>query len=410
MIYCKHFQNLVVLDVRNQSEYNLGHLYNAVLIPLYPLKERTGELQEHVNDPIIVYCKAGSRSQNACQTLVSYGFKNVYNMLGGIQSWIEAGYPIYTTYHYVTVDIADNGRKTQVNIEPLLLHQTGCTSCGGQNSSCQSANEPPNIVSTVLEQEENYTKILVTYEVNGTIYQVTVAHTLLWSYSELVHEANRTENFAKTEITAEDTQIQFYSLTYLVQNAEYNLTLYTNLVPLNEENYNNSYTIVNYAPAGKSELLSMEIVEFNSPVTLSQQYNVLGKVAKDIGKTYQKSGDQTSKKLAESYYTIEKETKHLSKIAKMELQAYDKEIMKCSAILADADLLDCFACIGQILTTYATLPLCVTCVSCVVSCLTIFTIWWCIGCIAFPCSVCIISLAAHFISCCRCAEFMGWID
>ncbi len=91
-------RNLVILDVRNQSEYNLGHLYSAVLIPVYELEDRIGELQEHMNDPIIVYCKAGSRSQIACQILASNGFTKVYNMLGGITAWIEAGYPIYTTY------------------------------------------------------------------------------------------------------------------------------------------------------------------------------------------------------------------------------------------------------------------------------------------------------------------------
>ena len=80
----KAHKNLVILDVRNQSEYNLGHLYDAVLIPVYELEERISELQEHVNDPIIVYCKAGLRSQIACEILANKGFTNVYNLLGGI--------------------------------------------------------------------------------------------------------------------------------------------------------------------------------------------------------------------------------------------------------------------------------------------------------------------------------------
>lgn len=59
----KAHKNFVILDVRNQSEYDLGHLYDAVLIPVYELENRINELQEHTNDPIIVYCKAGSRSR-----------------------------------------------------------------------------------------------------------------------------------------------------------------------------------------------------------------------------------------------------------------------------------------------------------------------------------------------------------
>ena len=63
------------------------------------------------------------------------------------------------------------------------------------------------------------------------------------------------------------------------------------------------------APAGKSELVSLELVEFNSSVTLSQQYTVLGKVAKEVGKVYEKSGDETLAQLAQGYYIMEEEAK-----------------------------------------------------------------------------------------------------
>ena len=71
---------------------------------------------------------------------------------------------------------------------------------------------------------------------------------------------------------------------------------------------------MNYAPAGKSEVTSLEFVEFNSSVTLSQQYAILGKVAKEIGKVYEKSGHETLAQLAKGYYTMEEEAKHLSKL------------------------------------------------------------------------------------------------
>ena len=119
---------------------------------------------------------------------------------------------------------------------------------------------------------------------------------------------------------------QFYSLSYHVQHEKYNLTLYTNLVPLNSETYNSSFTIMNYAPAGKSGLTSLEFVEFNSSVTLSQQYAILGKVAKEIGKVYEKSGDETLAQLAQGYYTMEEEAKHLSKLVEKQLPEYNKEI------------------------------------------------------------------------------------
>jgi len=328
----KAHKNLVILDVRNQSEYDLGHLYNAVLIPVYELEDRINELQEHINDPIIVYCKSGYRSQIACEILANNGFTNVYNMLGGITAWMEAGYPIYTTYHHVTVNVLDE--EILLQIEPLLLYQAGCTSCGcqscGQN---QNYNITPTITITTLKQNETYTLTLVTYEVNDTAYEVAIAQTLLWNYNEASDEANRTAKFISTQITAEGISLQFYSLSYMVQHAEYNLTLLTTLTPLNSETYNNSFTIVNYVQASKSELKSLEFVEFNIPVTLSRQYVLLGKVAEEIAKVYNKKKDEAFLNLAQSCYTIKEEAKCLSKLVEKQLQEYDKEILKSYSIL-----------------------------------------------------------------------------
>jgi rhodanese-related sulfurtransferase len=400
--------NLVILDVRNHSEYNLGHLYDAVLIPVYELEERISELQEHVNDPIIVYCKAGSRSQIACEILTTNGFTKVYNMLGGITAWMEAGYPIYTTYHHVTVNVLDE--EILLQIELLLLYQAGCTSCGcqscGQN---QNYNITPNIAITTLEQNETYTLTLVTYEVNDTAYEVAIAQTLLWNYNEASDEANRTAKFISTEITAEDTYMQFYSLSYIVQHAEYNLTLYTTLTPLESETYNSSFTIMNYAPAEKS-VTSMEFVEFNSSVTLSQQYAILGKVAKEIGKVYEKSGDETLAQLAQGYYIMEKEANGLSKLVEKQLLKYNREILKSHALLMDASIWDCFSCGWEILTSYYWVAGCAGCIACIAPCWTIFTFWWCIGCLLVPCAICIWNLIGISRSCCLCAEYLGWID
>ena len=71
----------------------------------------------------------------------------------------------------------------------------------------------------------------------------------------------------------------------------------------------------------------MDFVEFNSSVTLSQHYAILGKVAKEIGKVYEKSGDETLAQLAESYYTMEEEAKGLSKLVEKQLQQYDMQIL-----------------------------------------------------------------------------------
>jgi adenylyltransferase/sulfurtransferase len=88
--------SLVVLDVRNQSEYVTGHIRNAKLFPLFQLSSNLSQLNP--SDEILVYCKAGGRSTQASQILVSNGFLHIYNMHKGIDDWIGKEYPVYVKY------------------------------------------------------------------------------------------------------------------------------------------------------------------------------------------------------------------------------------------------------------------------------------------------------------------------
>ena len=354
------FPDIVILDVRNQSEYDINHLYNAVLVPLHELEARIGELEEQRNTEIIVYCRLGGRSEIASGILADNGFTKIYNMLGGITAWIEAGYPIYTTCHNVTVNTTGN-RGVHVEIEPLLL-QMGCTSCG-ENQGCPGDNEVTNVQITVLEEEEDYTVTLVTYELDGTTFEVTITKSLLWNYSANTYSANTTASFALTEIVTEDNTLEYYSLSYVVQHAEYNLTIFTNLTPLNPETYNSSFTTVNYTPSAEFAVPSLELVEFNSSVTLSQLYASLDKVAKKIGEAYMKdgtnNGDTTLVQLAQNYHKMAKETKNLSQIVKNQLQEYDRTILESSAILRDGDFWRCLFCLLGCVASAIT-----TCIAC----------------------------------------------
>lgn len=75
----------VLLDVRQPGEYTGSHIPGSVLVPLPQLAERIGELSEA--KPTIVYCAIGGRSSIAARFLASRGFKEVYNLKGGIQAW-----------------------------------------------------------------------------------------------------------------------------------------------------------------------------------------------------------------------------------------------------------------------------------------------------------------------------------
>ncbi|MBY8990704.1 MAG: rhodanese-like domain-containing protein [Candidatus Lokiarchaeota archaeon] len=91
------YPNLVILDVREQNEYDESHLINATLIPLGEINGRIDELEPYNETEILVYCRSGARSASASLNLAdNHGFTKIFNMLGGITDWITAGYPIWS--------------------------------------------------------------------------------------------------------------------------------------------------------------------------------------------------------------------------------------------------------------------------------------------------------------------------
>ncbi len=87
-------KNALVLDVRDQSEYDAGHILNSKLIPLGKLRERTGELEKYRERPVVVVCRSGQRSASACSLLGKQGFAQVLNLNGGIMAWQKASLPL----------------------------------------------------------------------------------------------------------------------------------------------------------------------------------------------------------------------------------------------------------------------------------------------------------------------------
>ncbi len=84
----------VILDVREKSEYDAGHILNAKAIPLGTLNERVGELEKFRARPIVVMCRSGNRSSIAVAQLNKQGFAQVYNLAGGIIAWQKASLPL----------------------------------------------------------------------------------------------------------------------------------------------------------------------------------------------------------------------------------------------------------------------------------------------------------------------------
>ena len=78
---------VVVLDVREQSEFAAGYIKGAVLLPVGTINETTAAAVIPSKDStVLVYCRSGNRSRTASAALAKLGYTNIYEM-GGINSW-----------------------------------------------------------------------------------------------------------------------------------------------------------------------------------------------------------------------------------------------------------------------------------------------------------------------------------
>lgn len=77
----------ILLDVRQPEEHAEKNIPNSILIPLGELADRVDELEAYRNREIIVYCRSGNRSGQACMFLAASGFENPINLRGGMLAW-----------------------------------------------------------------------------------------------------------------------------------------------------------------------------------------------------------------------------------------------------------------------------------------------------------------------------------
>jgi sulfur-carrier protein adenylyltransferase/sulfurtransferase len=82
------------LDVREQTEWDEGHIPGAVHIPRGWLESRIEQAEADRARPIVIYCAVGNRSAFAARTLEELGYQDVASMVGGINDWKRHGYPL----------------------------------------------------------------------------------------------------------------------------------------------------------------------------------------------------------------------------------------------------------------------------------------------------------------------------
>jgi rhodanese-related sulfurtransferase len=84
--------NVQVIDSRTPGEFAGGHVPGAINIPHMSTVSRRGELAS--DKELVFICQMGQRSALACEFAASLGFKDLYNVEGGTEAWLKAGYAV----------------------------------------------------------------------------------------------------------------------------------------------------------------------------------------------------------------------------------------------------------------------------------------------------------------------------
>lgn len=87
-------QNAQVIDVRPKDAFQQGHIVNAINMPLEDIKSGKAKFDKLKKKPVVVYCQVGKSSIQASKSIAEAGIESVFNLQGGINSWISEKLPL----------------------------------------------------------------------------------------------------------------------------------------------------------------------------------------------------------------------------------------------------------------------------------------------------------------------------
>jgi sulfur-carrier protein adenylyltransferase/sulfurtransferase len=127
----------VVVDVREQDEWEEGHIPGAIHIPRGYLESRIERAAPDASRPLIVYCSAGNRSAFAAKTLGELGYEDVVSLSGGFTDWKRNGFPVHLqagldaprrarySRHLLIPEVGEEGQLKLLDSKVLLIGAGG---------------------------------------------------------------------------------------------------------------------------------------------------------------------------------------------------------------------------------------------------------------------------------------------
>ena len=126
-----------LIDVREQVEWDAGHIAGSLFIPRGALVQRAASELPDRDAEVVVYCRSGQRSAFSTQDLLQLGYTNVVNMAGGILDWGANGLPIEApttltpaqqarySRHLLIPEVGTNGQAKLLDSKVLIVGAGG---------------------------------------------------------------------------------------------------------------------------------------------------------------------------------------------------------------------------------------------------------------------------------------------
>src|SRR6478736_3915219 len=127
----------LVLDVREQNEWDEGHIPGAVHVPRGNLESRVERVAPDHSRPVLVYCSVGNRSAFAAKTLAELGYEDVVSLSGGFTDWKRNGFPVQLqagldaqrrarySRHLLIPEVGEEGQLKLLDSKVLLVGAGG---------------------------------------------------------------------------------------------------------------------------------------------------------------------------------------------------------------------------------------------------------------------------------------------
>ena len=96
-----HNEKIVLLDTRTKAEFAISHIHGAQFVNYDSYSSENFKMIPK-GAKIIVYCSVGYRSERVGEELLALGYKNVFNIYGGIFEWKNKGYKVVNKFNRST--------------------------------------------------------------------------------------------------------------------------------------------------------------------------------------------------------------------------------------------------------------------------------------------------------------------